>query len=388
MRLQKIILLLILLFTIIVNNNINANNNIENLSDKSEISLLTCSSGDELYSIFGHSALRVHDDSLGIDIVFNYGTFDFNTPNFYWKFANGRLDYMLSYSLYSNFLLNYKYEKRSVNESIIKLSKEEKQQLWEKLVINAQPENRAYRYDFFFDNCATRIRDAVFEVKKINVSDYKIKTGYTYRDYLHVCLPTKTWTSQGIDLLLGVRADYDATIYDRAYLPCYVDSLFAEANLIESTKTVVYIDDINVNEKSSMFTPLNITLVLLVFTILLTIIERRKHVYFKIFDIFLFTISSLLSILFWYLWLVSDFKITSYNYNVLWASILFIPIVIYLFSKNIFSKKSYLVIVLIICASDIAYILLNIFGIQYAPFLVFPLLLMQILRAISIPNKK
>ena len=117
-----------------------------NLSESANISLLTCDAGDELYSTFGHSALHVNDDSLGINVVFNYGTFDFDTPNFYMKFTNGNLDYLLSTSSYTNFLISYKYENRSVKESILKLNASEKQQLWERLVTNAQPENRAYRY--------------------------------------------------------------------------------------------------------------------------------------------------------------------------------------------------------------------------------------------------
>ncbi|MCR9083074.1 MAG: DUF4105 domain-containing protein, partial [Cyclobacteriaceae bacterium] len=125
------------------------------------ISLLTCDPGDELYMAFGHSAIRVLDNIKGTDYVFNYGTFNFNTPNFYGKFAGGRLDYMLSVSTYADFVSTYTREQRSIREQVLDLSLEQEKYMVEFLQVNYLPERRYYRYDFFFDNCATRIRDAM-----------------------------------------------------------------------------------------------------------------------------------------------------------------------------------------------------------------------------------
>ena len=129
------------------------------LSPSAQVSIITCAPGDELYSIFGHSAIRVNDSINQIDLVFNYGTFDFDTPNFYLKFMRGKLNYMLSMAPYDRFLFEYVYYKRSVWEQVLDLSEVEKNNLFQALIINAEPEHRNYHYHFFFDNCATRIRD-------------------------------------------------------------------------------------------------------------------------------------------------------------------------------------------------------------------------------------
>ena len=129
-----------------------------------QISLLTCDPGDQLYSAFGHSAIRVLERTTGEDLVFNYGTFDFNTPYFYVKFTQRTLDYMLSVSTYERFLAEYNYYQRDVREQVLDLSPEQIERLVEFLQINYRPQNRFYRYDFFYDNCATRIRDVMDRV--------------------------------------------------------------------------------------------------------------------------------------------------------------------------------------------------------------------------------
>lgn len=362
---------------------------IVNLSESANISLLTCDAGDELYSTFGHSALHVNDDSLGINIVFNYGTFDFDTPNFYMKFTNGNLDYLLSTSSYTNFLISYKYENRSVKESILKLNASEKQQLWERLVTNAQPENRAYRYNFFFDNCATRIRDVVFDVKGIQPTEFQsVDDGVSFRDYLHVCLPPATWTAQGIDIVLGLRTDYPASEYDRAFLPVYLDSLFVHAGVVESESMVVKTDKAASVYSFTFSDPLPIALLFLLFTIVVTAIEKRKNCVFRVYNVIVFSIFSLLSVFFWYMWLVTNHDATSYNIHVLWDSIFYIPLTIMLLRKRNHAKF-YTVLVYVICASDVLFIMLNIFGLQYAPSMVYPIVAALFIRTItSLPPKK
>ncbi|HWJ28198.1 MAG TPA: DUF4105 domain-containing protein, partial [Flavisolibacter sp.] len=124
------------------------------------ITLLTCAPGSELYSTFGHTALRVQDEHAGLDLVFNYGTFVFD-DDFYMKFIRGKLLYSLSVENFDDFIYEYKLESRSVQEQVLQLSCQEKQQLFHALQVNARPENRDYKYDFLFDNCTTRARDIV-----------------------------------------------------------------------------------------------------------------------------------------------------------------------------------------------------------------------------------
>jgi hypothetical protein len=121
--------------------------------------LLTCAPGTEIYSVYGHSALRIVNIDNGSDVVYNWGVFDFATPHFALKFAKGRLDYMVDDTSLQNFLEEYIYEKRSVYEQKVNLEPEEIQKLLALLEENLKPENIKYRYDFFYDDCSTRIRD-------------------------------------------------------------------------------------------------------------------------------------------------------------------------------------------------------------------------------------
>ena len=127
------------------------------LSHYSDISILTVGPGDNLNDSFGHSAIRVKDYLMNYDIVFDYGRYDFNSPNFYLKFARGQLDYQLGVSYFDDFFDIYLRQGRSIDSQTLDLTQEEKQQIFSYLLTNNLPENRAYRYDFFYDNCANRI---------------------------------------------------------------------------------------------------------------------------------------------------------------------------------------------------------------------------------------
>jgi hypothetical protein len=212
------------------------------LSEKAQISLLTASPGDELYSVFGHSALRVKDQEKNIDLVFNYGTFDFDTPNFYTKFVRGKLLYKLSVATMEQFIPEYNYEGRAIYEQVLNVSQTQKQELFDFLLINRLPENAYYHYDFFYDNCATRIRDLIDEILQpvwpqetdINdqsLAEIKSMLAYeydyepelnptrTFRDMLQPFLVNMPWSAYGIDLALGLPADKVATAWDYMYLP-------------------------------------------------------------------------------------------------------------------------------------------------------------------------
>ena len=125
------------------------------LSDSAYASLITCGPGDEFYTTFGHSAIRINDSVNNIDVVYNYGTFDFDTPHFYWKFARGRLNYCLSRSSFDNFMFEYSMEGRAVWEQRLRLTSQELNNLFIALETNYMPQYRYYLYDFFRDNCAT-----------------------------------------------------------------------------------------------------------------------------------------------------------------------------------------------------------------------------------------
>lgn len=356
-----------------------------NLSRSSEISLLTCSSGDELYSTFGHSAVLVRDDSLLLNLVFNYGTFDFDTPNFYLKFINGDLNYMLSVTEYPRFQRSYAREGRRVVKHVLRLNLEEKQAIWDFLSVNIQPENRFYRYDFFFDNCATRIRDVVFDLKNIDKSEFTNTNGSTFRDYLHTCASLSTWSSQGVDLVLGIRSDYQATNYDRAFVPAYLDSLFFEADLIEKSTELLPQKSVN-SLFPFIYRPFQASIWLLIIAVLITLLERRFNRHFKVFDVILFLAAFVVSFLLWYLWLFTKHYVCGVNINILWASILYLPIVVMLFVKK--AAKPMRILCQLNCLFLVVFVLLSIFGVQYPPTMTYPIAATLFLRNMLIVRSR
>ncbi len=137
------------------------------LSSKAEISLITCGPYQgELYSAFGHSAIRILDPEFNIDYAFNYGVFDFDQPNFYLNFARGRNDYLLAVYNFSDFKGPYLRDNRYIHEQILQLTQDQKQKIFDFLIWNAQSENRTYRYDYFYNNCSSKVRD-VFAAAKV-----------------------------------------------------------------------------------------------------------------------------------------------------------------------------------------------------------------------------
>ena len=210
--LRKYIVLLGLLLTVSVQ--------AQQLSEKSRISLLTCTPGHELYARYGHTALRVYDEANDIDIVFNYGIFNFNTDHFYWKFVRGETWYELGATPYLWFMYEYDHDHRPVYEQVLNLTQEQREAIWEALVINYKPENREYLYNFVFDNCATRpywlIVNALGEPIH---SDYTGNTGTTYRAFIRHYTGPLSWSNAGINLLFGPKADKPMTSDQRLFLP-------------------------------------------------------------------------------------------------------------------------------------------------------------------------
>ena len=205
------------------------------LSENTHISVITCAPFQgELYSAFGHSAIRVYDPVQRIDYAYNYGTFDFNQPNFYLNFTKGRLLYRLAVQPYPQFRYTYLYYNRWVHEQVIDLTQEQKQKLFDYLQWNAQPENQEYFYDYFYNNCATKIRDVFIEVlgEKIKFDESFITTDYTIRDLTDLYLKKQPWGDLGIDICLGLPMDKKATPYDYMFLPDYIESSFNHATII------------------------------------------------------------------------------------------------------------------------------------------------------------
>ena len=202
-------------------------------SDSLRVSLLTCGPGQEVYNLFGHSAIRVKNEATGVDYVFNYGIFSFNTPNFVLRFCLGQTDYQLGVQYYDDFVWNYQMQGRFVHEQVLNLTEQEKLQLVAALEENYLPENRIYRYNYFYDNCATRPRDIVEraingEVRYTEDMDTPQKA-LTYRGLVHEYTAKQPWSRFGIDLLLGSEADKPISRRASMFVPFYLEEYFHTA---------------------------------------------------------------------------------------------------------------------------------------------------------------
>lgn len=199
------------------------------LSPEARISIITCSPGDEAYSVYGHSAIRVTDPALRFDLVYNYGIFDFSAPNFLYRFAAGQTDYLLGAYSFQHFLEEYRRHKRGVVEQILNLTPKEKQEIFDFLSWNARPENRVYRYNFFFDNCATRVRDVIENHVTDGVSYHSSPSHKTLRQLTKDYHKKLRWLNFGIDFLISAPADQTATLREEMFLPDFVQKHFSTA---------------------------------------------------------------------------------------------------------------------------------------------------------------
>lgn len=317
----------------------------QQLGDNAQISLLTCGAGNELYSIFGHCAIRVCDEENNLDVVFNYGTFDFSTENFYLKFSRGTLMYMLSACNFDDFLESYKRENRSVYEQKLNISSSEKQKLFDLLIENYKPQNRNYRYDFFKDNCATRIRDILQKTlgEKLDFSNQNTQGNHTFRQLIYPYLEKMQWSKLGIDILLGIPTDAKATNADYMFLPDElmknVDTAKIDGQNLGTKPEIIYMQrDVEVS------VPLSPNMVFSIFmfiTVLLSCFEfyrlkQNKKFNIKIFDRLFFVIMALLSLVILFLWFFSLHYPVRPNLNILWLNPLYFYVCIKLSKTNIY----------------------------------------------------
>lgn len=206
--------------------------------DSVRISLLTCAAGDEIYTLFGHTAIRYENLTRGIDVVYNYGVFDFSSGGFVLRFALGETDYRLDKERTEYFCQSYYYHGRDVWQQVLNLTQEEKQRLVGLLEENYLPQNRVYRYNFFYDNCATRPRDKVEEAVSDQV-DYRadmedVSAGQSYRDLIIRYSEGHPWSRLGMSLCLGSEADKPISRRAMQFVPFLLQADFSHAQLIDS----------------------------------------------------------------------------------------------------------------------------------------------------------
>ncbi|MEP6749257.1 MAG: DUF4105 domain-containing protein [Bacteroidota bacterium] len=291
------------------------------------VSLLTCGPGEDLYSIWGHTGIRVIDTTRQVDTVFNYGMFDDRDPLFYVKFCRGIMLYSVEPQTFENFMGEYQYFKRSVTEQVLNISCAEKTQLVAALWNNTKEENKFYPYHFYADNCTTRARDIILNNidTGIQFKNIRPQAGIsTYRNLIHSYMNSsnQAWNRFGIDVLLGNHLDEIMTNRQAMFLPDYLmkgldSASFHQHALVSHTN--ILLPDGQPNT-TTFFTPLTLFSFLLLLMIALSLTKNKTvDKILVILDSLFFLLTGLLGLLMLALWLFRVDNVCRNNYNILWA---------------------------------------------------------------------
>jgi len=332
-----------------------------------EISLLTCSPGTDLYSIFGHTAIRVLDRTRGMDIVYNYGTFDDADPLFYIKFSRGIMRYSLSADTYENFMLEYQFEHRAIVAQVLHLDCAEKKQLYEALRTNTLEENRLYDYHFHTDNCTTRAariiesntRDSLIYKNILPVNSSVVPQsakatlsgpGLSFRDMIHEYLDKQEakWSEFGIDLFLGANLDAKVTNVEAIhFLPDYLlrgmdSGVTGNKPMVISKKNLLSFPQSKLHKNA--FPPAALFQCLLLMSIILFIFRMSPAINktLLIFDIIFFSLLGLFGILMASMWLGRVDDVCRKNINILWALPTYLIIIFFIRKKAAWVKYYFL----------------------------------------------
>ena len=291
--------------------------------------LLTCGPGTETYSIYGHSALRIVISEKHTDKVYNWGVFDYETSNFAWKFAKGRLDYMLDTEIFNGFLKGYYFEKRYVYSQKINIDAKETSRLIELINENLRPGNIKYRYDFFYDDCTTRIRDLLEKAIGKNLIYPPPESGKipTFRDMVAKYQNPYPWLKFGVDLIMGSTADKKAFFRDRMFLPIDMKDELSKTVIQRSEKRIPLLQNPvfllsfeppSIKQNFFISPPFIFTLVIILILILAALTKNRRAV--RIIDITIYSVFSLLSILMIFFNFFTDHVQMRWNLNIIWLN--------------------------------------------------------------------
>ena len=295
--------------------------------DDLKVSLLTYSPGSKLYSVFGHSAIRVYNRSNHSDNVYNYGTFRFDQSKFYLKFIQGNLIYSLSRTSFENAKQNLIIENRSLIETPLNLNAADKKRMVKYLETNLLPLNRDYRYDFLYDNCATRILN-LFEK---NISDSliikpEVLPVQTFRQLIHPYVKNRPWITMGIDLLMGTKADKKARFTEATFLPDFLHLFVKNFRLSgkESSHRLSGHDIIHFQsyqiKKERKLTPALILWPLALLFLISALIDSYLRSFFRQAGNIVLFLVGIISLFLCYLWIFSDHYIFRYNIDLFWVN--------------------------------------------------------------------
>ena len=355
--------------------------------DSIRFSLLTCSPGQEIYNLFGHTAIRCEYPEMGIDYVFNYGVFNFRAPNFVWRFVKGETDYMLAVEPYPDFVAGYKYNNRSIWQQRLNLTATEKAKLFQLLHTNALPENRVYRYSFFYDNCSTRPRDRIEECIEGEVVYDEIAPRKTFRNIVHECTEGYPWQRFGMDLCLGSDADELVSYRLEMFAPFYLMDAFKTAKIIDkegneralAAPPEIIVSAAPMQKNTVVFTPMRAALLLLILIGAITLYGIKKKKSFWAIDLLLFASAGIAGCVIAFLMFFSEHPSVDANYLLILLQPLHLLLLPFFIRKEIRREKS--------CYHTLNFIALTLFIVlwliipQHFNFAVLPLALSLLIRS-------
>ena len=312
----NVIYLFILLFF-----SLNTKADSRNENEEFEISILSIGEGQSLADAFGHTGIRIIDKKTNNDVVFNFGIYDYNAPNFYSNFVKGRPVYKLGVQNYTSFINNYIKQDRYIIEHEINLDKKTTQKIINLLVKNLEDPN--YVYDYLRDNCSTRVADLfIKQTEQLQNTEMDVLTENSYRELIHSKINENSWGALGIDLCLGAIMDRKISIKETLFLPeklmQYLDSLI-EKDSKSITKNIIFSPQSSLLYNENLPNPLLINSLLSVLLIFITFLNFKKSIWKKWIDILIYFSSGTLGVLVIYLWFFSNHFASAQNFNFLWA---------------------------------------------------------------------
>lgn len=295
-----------------------------------EVTLVTCSPGKLIYELYGHTAIRIRNCETGADIVFNYGEFDFETPHFIWRWVLGKTDYILGSEYWSDFERAYTDRGATMYLQKLDLTQDECQKITDALLENSEPQNRMYRYNYLYNNCATMAFDKIFDVVKERASFPVEAGGETFRDILHEYNRIEPWAEFGVDFVVGAEADTALTWRRLTFAPLRLKDIVSRTTLTDTagnTRPLVgeYVE--LKPEQPTVFakciiTPLQAMILFFLLTLLIGIVEWNIRRKFITVDIVIFGIQGLIGLLLTFLYCFSAHPAT----DSIWLVIILNPL--------------------------------------------------------------
>ena len=342
---------------------------VRSISDSAKFYLVTCEPAKEIYERFGHSGIRVYDPITKIDEVFHWGLFSFDTPNFVGRFISGNTDYQMGVYSTKFFLPQYVERGSSVYAQELNLTSEQKHALWAKLWDNYRPENRKYRYNFIYDNCATRPYQMILDAYEREVVSSVDLGEITYRDIINKYVAPNTLYNLGINLIVGSEADRVISVEECVSFPLYTQFVLDHTKIIDTNENVVVETEI-LNQAEFKLQYINTTaynafdIIAVILTLICIIFYMRKKRYMPVLTQVILIISGLVGVIIAYLWFCSHHPLVDNNYNILWCNPLNLIFGILLFTKRTFIPKAKMIIAIVLHVISILFLFVIIFDLQ------------------------